>query len=134
MAKQICWSIPSRTRLPSKPAEAAPADRYVTAEQFRDRFTGAELAAILAAQQTDAQIAQFLYLVATATGPFSLDDPRVVAGLPYLVSKGLIAANRPENPRMTTSSSWRPNLSGVQRTRREVLRPDVSLSASVLCA
>ena len=78
-----------------KPAEAAPADRYVTAEQFRDRFTGAEMAAILAAQQTDAQIAQFLYLVATATGPFSLDDPRVVAGLPYLVSKGLIASNRP---------------------------------------
>ena len=78
-----------------KPAEAAPADRYVTAEQFRDRFTGAELAARLAAQQTDAQIAQFLYLVATATGPFSLDDPRVVAGLPYLVSKGLIASNRP---------------------------------------
>ena len=78
-----------------KPAEVAPADRYVTAEQFRDRFTGAELAAILAAQQTDAQIAQFLYLVATATDPFSLDDPRVVAGLPYLVSKGLIASNRP---------------------------------------
>ena len=75
------------------------ADRYVTAEQFRDRFTGAELAAILAEQQTDAQIAQFLYLVATATGPFSLDDPRVVAGLPYLVSKGLIAANRPEKIR-----------------------------------
>ena len=72
-----------------------PTDRYVTAEQFRDRFTAAELAAILAAQQTDAQIAQFLYLVATATGPFSLDDPRVVAGLPYLVSKGLIASNRP---------------------------------------
>ena len=78
-----------------KPAEAAPADRYVTAEQFRDRFTGAEMAAILAAQQTDAQIAQFLYLVATATGPFSLDDPRVVAGLPYLVSKGLLTADRP---------------------------------------
>ena len=75
------------------------ADRYVTAEQFRDRFTSAELSAILAAQQTDAQIAQFLYLVATATGPFSLDDPRVVAGLPYLVSKGLIAANRPEEIR-----------------------------------
>ena len=82
-----------------KPAEAAPAYRYVTAEQFRDRFTSAELSAILAAQQTDAQIAQFLYLVATATGPFSLDDPRVVAGLPYLVSKGLIAANRPEEIR-----------------------------------
>ena len=82
-----------------KPAEVAPPDRYVTAEQFRDRFTAAELSAILAAQQTDAQIAQFLYLVATATGPFSLDDPRVVAGLPYLVSKGLIAANRPEEIR-----------------------------------
>ena len=78
-----------------KPDDTAPADRYVTAEQFRDRFTGAEMAAILAEQQTDAQIAQFLYLVATATGPFSLDDPRVVAGLPYLVSKGLIASNRP---------------------------------------
>ena len=72
-----------------------PTDRYVTAEQFRDRFTAAELAAILAAQQTDAQIAQFLYLVATATGPFSLDDPRVVAGLTYLVSKGLLTAERP---------------------------------------
>jgi len=71
------------------------ADRYVTAEQFRDRFTGAELAAILAAQQTDTQIAQFLYLVATATDRFSLDDPRVANGLPYLVSKGLIASNRP---------------------------------------
>jgi len=78
-----------------KPAEAAPADRYVTAEQFRDRFTAAELSAILAAQQTDPQIAQFLYLVATATDRFSLDDPRVANGLPYLVSKGLLASNRP---------------------------------------
>ena len=75
------------------------ADRYVTAEQFRDRFTSAELSAILAAQQTDTQIAQFLYLVATATDRFSLDDPRVANGLPYLVSKGLIAANRPEKIR-----------------------------------
>ena len=78
-----------------KPAEAAPADRYVTSEQFRDRFTQVELSAILAAQQTDAQIAQFLYLVATATQPFSLDDARVVNGLPYLVNKGLLTADRP---------------------------------------
>ena len=78
-----------------KPDDTAPADRYVTAEQFRDRFTSAELSAILAAQQTDPQIAQFLYLVATATDRFSLDDPRVANGLPYLVSKGLIASNRP---------------------------------------
>lgn len=72
------------------------ANRYVTAEQFRDRFTSAELSAILAAQQSDVQIAKFLYLVATATDPFSLDDPRVVNGLTYLVSKGLLAANRSE--------------------------------------
>ena len=78
-----------------KPDDTAPADRYVTAEQFRDRFTSAEISAILAAQQTDTQIAQFLYLVATATDRFSLDDPRVANGLPYLVSKGLIASNRP---------------------------------------
>lgn len=71
-------------------------NRYVTAEEFRDRFTSAELSAILAAQQSDVQIAKFLYLVATATDPFSLDDPRVVNGLTYLVSKGLLAANRPE--------------------------------------
>ena len=70
------------------------ADRYVTAEQFRDRFTSAELSAILAAQQTDVQVAKFLYLVATANGPFSLDDPRVVDGLPYLVSKGLLDPSR----------------------------------------
>lgn len=70
-------------------------DRYVTAEQFRDRFTTAEMSAIVAAQNTDAQIATFLYLVATAAVPFSLDDPRVVNGLPYLVSKGLLAADRP---------------------------------------
>ena len=75
------------------------ADRYVTAEQFRDRFTSAELSAILAAQQTDVQVAKFLYLVATASRSFSLDDPRVVDGLPYLVSKGLLAANRPEKIR-----------------------------------
>lgn len=78
-----------------KPAEATPADRYVTAEQFRNRFTQVELSAILAAQQTDAQIAQFLYLVATATQPFSLDNARVVNGLPYLVNKGLLTADRP---------------------------------------
>ena len=42
-----------------KPDDTAPADRYVTAEQFRDRFTGAEMAAILAAQQTDAQSRSF---------------------------------------------------------------------------
>jgi len=77
------------------PAEAAPADRYVTAEQFRDRFTAAELSAILAAQQTDTQTAQFLDIVAAASGPLTLDDPRVANGLPYLVSKGLIASNRP---------------------------------------
>lgn len=74
-------------------------NRYVTAGQFRDRFTSAELSAILAAQQSDVQIAEFLYLVATTADPFSLDDPRVVNGLPYLVSKGLLAANRPEEIR-----------------------------------
>ena len=82
-----------------KPAEAAPADRYVTAEQFRDRFTAAELLAISAAGQTDAMVAFFLAKLGTAFGPFSLDREDVIDGLNYLVSKGLLAANRPEKIR-----------------------------------
>lgn len=78
-----------------KPAEAAPADRYVTAEQFRDRFTAAELLAISAAGQTDAMVAFFLAKLGTASGTFSLDRQDVIDGLNYLVSKGLIASNRP---------------------------------------
>ena len=82
-----------------KPAEAAPADRYVTAEQFRDRFTAAELLAISAAGQTDAMVAFSLAKLGTASGTFSLDRQDVIDGLNYLVSKGLIAANRPEKIR-----------------------------------
>ena len=78
-----------------KPAEAAPADRYVTAEQFRDRFTSAELLAISAAGQTDVQVAYFLLKLNTTSGPFSLDHPDVVSGLPLLVSKGLLTSDRP---------------------------------------
>ena len=92
-----CITVFTGDDVPSNYADTQQiANRYVTAEQFRDRFTSAELSAILAAQQTDVQIAKFLYLVATANGPFSLDDPRVVNGLSYLVSKGLLAENRPE--------------------------------------
>ena len=82
-----------------KPAEVAPADRYVTAEQFRDRFTFQEIDGFLVAQQTDVKIAEFMLLLATASVPFSLDDERVANGLPYLVSKGLLDPNRPEKIR-----------------------------------
>ena len=82
-----------------KPAEAVAADRYVTSEQFRDRFTEAELLAISADGQTDAMVAFFLAKLGTASGPFSLDREDVIDGLNYLVSKGLIAANRPDKIR-----------------------------------
>ena len=82
-----------------KPAEAAPADRYVTAEQFRDRFTEAELMAISAEGQTDATVAFFLAKLGTTSVPFSLDRQDVIDGLGYLVSKGLLYPDRPEKIR-----------------------------------
>lgn len=70
-------------------------DRYVTAEQFRDRFTIAELDGFLVEQQTDIKVAEFLLLVGTASGPFSLDRQDVIDGLDYLVGNGLLTADRP---------------------------------------
>lgn len=75
------------------------ADRYVTAEQFRDRFTAAELLAISAAGQTDAMVAFFLAKLGTTSVPFSLDRQDVIDGLNYIVSKGLLDPNRPEKIR-----------------------------------
>lgn len=71
------------------------ADRYVTAEQFRDKFTSQELVAIAAAAQTDTQVAYFLLKLNTTSGLFSLDHPDVLTGLPLLVSKGLLTSDRP---------------------------------------
>lgn len=76
-------------------AQQHAADRYVTAEQFRDRFTDAELLAISEAGQTDKMVAFFLTKLGTTSEQFSLDRQDVIDGLNYIVSKGLLNSNRP---------------------------------------
>lgn len=69
----------------------------ISQQTFRDRLTSAETQGILAKYLSgDIVIAQALWMMQTqADGMLYRDDPRVTAALQYLVSIGLLAADRP---------------------------------------
>lgn len=83
----------TEAELPPEPVVAE--QRIVAAHEFRDRFTAAELGAIVnrAYSGTGDVNAQLLLLkVQTAVGGINLDSPEVIGGLDYLVSVGVIPA------------------------------------------
>ncbi len=67
--------------------------RVITTEAFRDRFTPAELLAIVAS--ADAQIKYVLLKLSTKEQPFlDLDNPEVIATMDRLVTLSLVTAPR----------------------------------------
>lgn len=70
-----------------------PPSKWVSAQQFRDAFTTAELAGILAS--ADANVRLLVFKIQTNRDGFDLLSADVQGGLAYLVSKGLLAAGRP---------------------------------------
>ncbi len=75
----------------TKPVVAGP--RVVASDEFRDRFTDAELVAISKAAETDDNVR--LYWIKATTAPtVNLDSPVVDAGLDLLVSEELLASGR----------------------------------------
>lgn len=70
--------------------------RTIPAHEFRDRFTTQELAAMKAAELAGDVTAGLLLLnVQTADEGIPLDSQKVIDGLAYWVSIGVLAANRP---------------------------------------
>ena len=70
-----------------------PVSRVITTEAFRDRFTPAELLAIVAS--ADAQIKYVLLKLSTKEQPFlDLDNPEVIATMDRLVTLSLVTAAR----------------------------------------
>ena len=70
-----------------------PSSRIITTEAFRDRFTSAELLAIVAS--TDAQIKYALLKLSTKEQPLiDLDNAEVIAIMDRLVTLSLITAAR----------------------------------------
>lgn len=70
-----------------------PSSRIITTEAFRDRFTPAELLAIVAS--TDAQIKYALLKLSTKEQPLiDLDKAEVIATMDRLVTLSLITAAR----------------------------------------
>lgn len=69
--------------------------RYATAQEYRDRFTQAELLAMLAS--TDPMV-NLLVLKVTTAPPEGIDllSAAVAQGLAYLVSQGILTADRPD--------------------------------------
>lgn len=79
---------------PSMPTAPEPATRYISAAEYRARFTDAELAAIVSS--TDAGVKLLILKVSTPPSEgIDLSNPAVIQGLNYLVSKGILAAERP---------------------------------------
>lgn len=71
----------------------SPVSRVITTEAFRDRFTPAELLAIVAS--ADAQIKYVLLKLSTKEQPFlDLDNPEVIATMDRLVTLSLVTAAR----------------------------------------
>lgn len=69
--------------------------RTVTVSEFRDRFTDAEMDAVLTlAYSGDAIARKLLLKIQTASEGVNLEAAEVAAGLGYLVSRGVIAAPR----------------------------------------
>lgn len=70
--------------------------RTIKAHEFRDRFTTQELAAMKAAELAGDVTAGLLLLnVQTADEGIPLDSQKVIDGLAYWVSIGVITPNRP---------------------------------------
>lgn len=70
-------------------------ERRIESWQFRDRFTEVELDGILGmAYSGDAIARRLLLKVQTATGGIDLDSPEVIGGLDYLVTQGVLTAER----------------------------------------
>jgi len=70
-----------------------PIPRVITTEAFRDRFTPAELLAIVAS--SDAQIKYALLKLSTKEQPLvDLDNPEVIATMDRLVTLSLVTAAR----------------------------------------
>ena len=76
--------------LPVSPP-APPTPRLVSVQEFRSRFTDAELASI--ALSTDVQVRVLLLKLQTRSD-VDLDDPQVSQGLDLLISKTLLATSR----------------------------------------
>ena len=69
-----------------------PSSRIITTEAFRDRFTSAELLAIVAS--TDAQIKYALLKLSTKEQPLiDLDNAEVIATMDRLVTLSLVTAS-----------------------------------------
>jgi hypothetical protein len=78
--------------LPSPPP-SPPAPTIWTALEFMRRFTQSERLAIITAGRTDAAVEDIRSQLAASNEVIS-DDPSLVAGLIYLVSKGLLTPER----------------------------------------
>jgi hypothetical protein len=76
-------------------ADPVPPVRVITPRAFRERFTDTEQAAISAAAMTDAQVFDWRLRAAEAQ-EIDLDLAETGQGIDFLISKGLIAADRKE--------------------------------------
>lgn len=77
--------------------EQPASQRIITAAQFRDRFTEAEMMAITKKAYGgtgDAPMQLLLLKLATSADGVNLDADSVIAGIDYLVTKGVIIAER----------------------------------------
>jgi hypothetical protein len=78
---------------PDSLAQMVPISRIITTEAFRDRFTPAELLAVVAS--ADAQIKYALLKLSTKEQPLvDLDNPEVIATMDRLVTLSLVTAAR----------------------------------------
>ena len=80
--------------IPDLPAAPEVPMRYITAKEYRDRFTTPELLAML--NSTDAGVKLLVLKVSTAP-PEGIDlrSQTVADGLAYLVSNGILLGTRP---------------------------------------
>ncbi len=68
----------------------------ITIQEFRDRLTQAETDAILTAARTDVNIDRAIWLLSSQVdGLLHFEDPRVGQMLSYLMSRGILAPERP---------------------------------------
>lgn len=74
--------------IPSQPVE-----RKISVQEFRDRFTDAEMKAILLKGETDTNVELLLFKLQTVY-EIDLDMNTVVNGINYLVSIGSLSQNR----------------------------------------
>ena len=68
--------------------EVVPNPRVITATEFMNKFTDAQIAEIASKAQTDVNLSVFLIKLST-TQSVNLDSPDTIAGLNYLLSLGI---------------------------------------------